>query len=430
MKISIQFDAIGAAKSLDIFTGENTGEGVEHVYGIGWDGLAQAPAQTQAPAQAPVQANPNPYASGVGPWVACPDAGCHGVVRKADNTRVAHVAHADCVTVSALGRTLASEEYQDWGCWSADCALVDAGFTLPEVQVAGRWAFGVRRNDTTIATVTECLDGLWMWEVKDAEGSPAYTSGNAMTWASGDDAPSQEYARACADIALRHPRPPLLPRTSRERTVYEAMERTRQAIHAGVLPPGVYAKNAEYVKPNSPDALIAQARERLRSQPQVAPDINTLLVDGAAAWAALVKTWVTNFEVPAAPQPDRMAALMTAMSGYGGSCGAYIRERGGLGGACIDTLLRCSLCEPSQAVALGKRMALNIVQVGTVAGVELDQFLEKSLFTRAPTIEEAATDNTPPKPGVASDTLNFERPGLPVNAPMPPALKAPMKETP
>jgi len=98
------------------------------------------------------------------------------------------------------------------------------------------------------------------------------------------------------------------------------------------------------------------------------------------AFDALIRTWMSNFEVDDAPQPDRASALMTAANGYGYVVNVYVTDRGGLGGACIDTLLRNSLVSPDVAVPIGKRVALNVVQVGTALGLHLDQWLERSLF--------------------------------------------------
>jgi hypothetical protein len=126
--------------------------------------------------------------------------------------------------------------------------------------------------------------------------------------------------------------------------------------------------------------------------------------DGAGAWAPLMRTWAQNFEVEDAPQPDRAGALMAVFVGYPLSVGAYIRERGGLAGACIDTLAREGIVTPDAAESIGKRIALNIVQVGSAIGLPTDGLIERSLVRRAD------PDTLPLHGGPLADTVDMTRP--------------------
>ena len=126
--------------------------------------------------------------------------------------------------------------------------------------------------------------------------------------------------------------------------------------------------------------------------------------DGAGAWAPLMRTWAQNFEVEDAPQPDRAGALMAVFVGYPRSVEAYIRERGGLAGACIDTLAREGIVTPDAAESIGKRIALNIVQVGSAIGLPTDGLIERSLVRRAD------PDTLPLHGGPLADTVDMTRP--------------------
>lgn len=126
--------------------------------------------------------------------------------------------------------------------------------------------------------------------------------------------------------------------------------------------------------------------------------------DGAGAWGPLMRTWAQNFEVEDAPQPDRAGALMAVFVGYPLSVGAYIRERGGLAGACIDTLAREGIVTPDAAESIGKRIALNIVQVGSAIGLPTDGLIERSLVRRAD------PDTLPLHGGPLADTVDMTRP--------------------
>lgn len=136
------------------------------------------------------------------------------------------------------------------------------------------------------------------------------------------------------------------------------------------------------------------------------------LYEGAEAFGKLVATWLQNFAVEGAPQPDRISALMGAFTFHGRVVGAYIRERGGLVGACVDSIVQRNLAHPEAAVLLGKKIALNMVQIGSTMAVPLDELLERSMY-QVPRGENGfpvPLDNEMPKPGIARDTLSFERP--------------------
>lgn len=127
------------------------------------------------------------------------------------------------------------------------------------------------------------------------------------------------------------------------------------------------------------------------------------VLEGTYAFEALMRTWVVNFEVENAPQPDRYAAFLAAFTGYSGQVNAYIRSRGGLGGACVDTLARTGIVAPEDAEKIGKRIAVNLVPIGTAMGIPLDGLLERSLYTRD-------LDAAPVKGGPLKDTVDMTRP--------------------
>lgn len=131
-----------------------------------------------------------------------------------------------------------------------------------------------------------------------------------------------------------------------------------------------------------------------------------LLHEGEGSFDALTRTWVSNYGVENAPQPDRQGALMACFSGHGRAASLYIRERGGLAGACIDAIVRQGLTPADEAVQLGKHVALNMVQVGSALGVPLDTFLERSMFSRELTPEM-------PEPGMLPP-VEFDRSHLPL----------------
>jgi hypothetical protein len=127
------------------------------------------------------------------------------------------------------------------------------------------------------------------------------------------------------------------------------------------------------------------------------------VLEGTYAFEALMRTWVTNFEVEDAPQPDRHAAFLAAFTGYSAQVNAYIRSRGGLGGACVDTLARTGIVAPEDAARIGKRIAVNLVPIGTSMGIPLDGMLERSLYTRD-------LDNAPITGGPLKDSVDMTRP--------------------
>lgn len=133
-------------------------------------------------------------------------------------------------------------------------------------------------------------------------------------------------------------------------------------------------------------------------------EIEAMIEDGTRAWSPVVRTWAQNFEVEGAPQPDRAGSLMAVFNGHGRSATAYIRERGGLAGACIDTLARENLVTPDQAESIGKRIALNMVQVGTAIGLPIDHLIERSLLRRDD------PDTLPLSGGLLGDTVDMTRP--------------------
>jgi hypothetical protein len=143
--------------------------------------------------------------------------------------------------------------------------------------------------------------------------------------------------------------------------------------------------------PPAPDPIAAAERKA------------ALVTVGREAFARLVSDWLRNFGVEGADQPDRAGRLMATFSGYGREVSAYIREKGGLSGAVIDSILGLALCPADNAVALGKKVAGNMIQVGTATAIPLDQLLEKSMFKVGPW----QTDDTPPTGGIAKDDPNW-----------------------
>lgn len=169
------------------------------------------------------------------------------------------------------------------------------------------------------------------------------------------------------------------------------------ADDADVLPfraPNPLREAAPAPVPEKPVHPFAGEAERL---------MDPAVLEGTYAFEALMRTWVTNFEVEDAPQPDRYAAFLACFTGYSGQVNAYIRSRGGLGGACVDTLARTGIVAPEDADKIGKRIAVNLVPIGTSMGIPLDGLLERSLYTRD-------LDNAPIKGGPLKDTVDMTRP--------------------
>jgi hypothetical protein len=180
------------------------------------------------------------------------------------------------------------------------------------------------------------------------------------------------------------------------------------------------------------------------SIPETAPSAaDALILDGTGAFDALMRTWLMNFEgpvwkegdvdehgkvvtdlaltnadgspnpdaksvlavgAPKTPQPDRRNAIMGVFAAYDRAASAYIKSRGGLAGACIDSIVRQALVPPEQAVALGKRIAMNMVNIASTASIPLDRLLEKSLLMNIDT-----DPNAPPTGPIALDVIDFDR---------------------
>lgn len=159
---------------------------------------------------------------------------------------------------------------------------------------------------------------------------------------------------------------------------------------------------------------------------------NALVREGTEAFDVLMRTWLQNFEAPVwlegetgldgkvvstttverstnnvgeakTPQPDRRNAIMGLFAGYDRAASAYIRSRGGLAGACIDSIVRQSLVPPEEGVPLGKRVAMNMVNIATTAAIPLDKLLEKNLLMNIDT-----DPNAPPKGPIAADVIDFD----------------------
>lgn len=167
--------------------------------------------------------------------------------------------------------------------------------------------------------------------------------------------------------------------------------------------PPVYAPEP-VPEPSTVDGLAAQYAQANADADAAEAEHDRRIKDGASAWAPLMRTWAQNFEVEDAPQPDRAGALMAVFVGYPRSVEAYIRERGGLAGACIDTLAREGIVTPDAAESIGKRIALNIVQVGSAIGLPTDGLIERSLMRRAD------PDTLPLHGGPLADTVDMTRP--------------------
>lgn len=110
---------------------------------------------------------------------------------------------------------------------------------------------------------------------------------------------------------------------------------------------------------------------------------------GRQRFGSMVQTWAQNFGVEGAPQPDRAGALMALSQGhYSREWALYVRSRGGLAGATLDCLLAMGY-PPDTSPMLAKRMALTMVQVGTVCGLPFDKLIERSLLVRPEDLEDA-----------------------------------------
>lgn len=116
----------------------------------------------------------------------------------------------------------------------------------------------------------------------------------------------------------------------------------------------------------------------------VHPDVLAGTVDlvqvGADKHAGLTETWLRNWRVEGAPQPDRQSALLAAYAGWLKPWREYIRHRGGLVGATQDAILRYNLATPDDSLALAKAVAQEMASVGSLLSLPVDGFLEASMF--------------------------------------------------
>ena len=125
------------------------------------------------------------------------------------------------------------------------------------------------------------------------------------------------------------------------------------------------------------------------------------LAVGRDRWGSLIATWVINFDA-LGEQPDRMSMLMAVAAGAQSKAVVlYIRSRGGLAGATLDSLLTMGFGADTSPM-LAKKIALNIVQIGTVAGLPVDKLLERSLYCRPEDLEAAKIGG-----GTADDTIDI-----------------------
>jgi hypothetical protein len=184
-----------------------------------------------------------------------------------------------------------------------------------------------------------------------------------------------------------------------------AQEEAKREAERTVPPVAATARTPNPLREASPVPAPQEAPQKPRHP--FAGDAETYMdadvLEGTYAFEALMRTWVTNFEVEDAPQPDRYAAFLAAFTGYSGQVNAYIRSRGGLGGACVDTLARTGIVAPEDAASIGKRIAVNLVPIGTSMGIPLDGLLERSLYTRD--LDAASVGGGPLK-----DTVDMTRP--------------------
>ena len=140
---------------------------------------------------------------------------------------------------------------------------------------------------------------------------------------------------------------------------------------------------------------------------------------GRGALTRLVMLWSQNFGVLDAPQPDRPSLLTACFTGYRHQTIYHVKVLGGLATACIDALLNGGAVTPEHANLLGRKIALNMVQVGSLCGVPLDRLMERSFYNPDIPVPDGWTDAqrdatllaTPLRGGIAAATINFdERP--------------------
>lgn len=142
-----------------------------------------------------------------------------------------------------------------------------------------------------------------------------------------------------------------------------------------------------HVAPQAPSEPAPEP-EAPRSAPYsgpVHPDVIAGKVDlvqvGADKHAGLTETWLRNWRVDGAPQPDRQSALIACYAGWLTPWREYIRHRGGLVGATQDAILRYNLATADDSLALAKAVAQEMAAIGSLLSLPVDGFLEASMFT-------------------------------------------------
>jgi hypothetical protein len=128
------------------------------------------------------------------------------------------------------------------------------------------------------------------------------------------------------------------------------------------------AKAAKLTAPPA-DPFVASAAKEAR------------LAEGQAKFDNLVGIWIQNFETDSDVQPDRYERLVSTFAGFGaGAVWAYLEHKGGLAQAILDALVRNSWAsQDAKAVpriVLAKKIALNMVQVGSTSGFPLRDYTE------------------------------------------------------
>lgn len=188
-------------------------------------------------------------------------------------------------------------------------------------------------------------------------------------------------------------------RIRRERIRAEQEEREdweeRDESEERVDPPKVDPPN---VDPHSPTVLPFTGPVH----PAVVAGEVPLETVGEEKHAALIETWLRNWKVDTAPQPDRTNALLSTYTGWLRPWKAYLRWKGGLASGTRDALLKGHHCLPEDADALAKAVASEIAAVGSTLSLPVDGFLEASLFT---------DPNGPLRGGMVADVAKMDRPG-------------------
>lgn len=172
--------------------------------------------------------------------------------------------------------------------------------------------------------------------------------------------------------------------------------------------PGVCApRPAVPVAPVAPAVQVAPVAPTLAPTPfSTEPGAATFdpiedEAEGAERFGRFVAVWARNYPIDdseeariaakALVQPDREEALMTCFTGFGsGKACRYIRAQGGLVSACVDAILREKLAPPQDALSLAKRIAFNMVQVGSAVGMPVAPFMEVGIMM-APSVAARST---------------------------------------